>query len=213
MKRKTRGHREPRRRDFDGDEPYTVDIPPSRPSRSFDRPQRDAPATDGPTMDATVKWFNATKGFGFAELSDGSGDAFLHIATLQAIGHDAVQPGTRLTVRVGQGAKGPQITAVTDVDDSNAEPAPPPGGGGGGGGGRFRPDPSTAVEMQGTVKWYNGDKGFGFVAVDDGGKDVFVHVSVMSTAGMNQLDEGQRVSMGVVETPKGREAITINVAD
>ena len=65
--------------------------------------------------------------------------------------------------------------------------------------------------MVGTVKWFNADKGFGFVACDDGGKDVFLHVSVLQRSGVTQLAEGQRVSMGVVDTPKGREAVSISV--
>ncbi|WP_368744457.1 cold-shock protein, partial [Desertibaculum subflavum] len=90
------------------------------------------------------------------------------------------------------------------------------GGGGGGFGGprpprapRQAPDPSTAVDVSGKVKWFNGQKGFGFVAADDGGKDVFVHISVLERAGLATLGEGQPVSMKVVDTPKGREAISL----
>ena len=63
-----------------------------------------------------------------------------------------------------------------------------------------------------TVKWFNPEKGFGFVACDDGGKDVFLHISVLERSGLGNLAEGQRVSMGVVDTPKGREAVTIAAA-
>ena len=64
--------------------------------------------------------------------------------------------------------------------------------GGGGGGGRFASGPS--VEMSGTVKWYDPAKGFGFVSVNDGGKDVFVHVSAVEGAGLRGLDENQKIS-------------------
>ncbi len=47
---------------------------------------------------------------------------------------------------------------------------------------------------QGTVKWFNGTKGFGFIAPDDGWKDVFVHISAVERAGLRSLDEGQKVS-------------------
>lgn len=58
-----------------------------------------APVASGPERDATVKWFNKEKGFGFVELGDGSGDAFLHIRAVEAAGHDDLMPGTRLTDR------------------------------------------------------------------------------------------------------------------
>ena len=50
----------------------------------------------------------------------------------------------------------------------------------------------------GTVKWFNGQKGFGFIQPDDGGKDVFVHISAVERAGMSNLNEGQKVSFDVV---------------
>jgi CspA family cold shock protein len=50
----------------------------------------------------------------------------------------------------------------------------------------------------GTVKWFNGQKGFGFIQPDDGGKDVFVHISAVERAGMGNLNEGQKISYEVV---------------
>jgi CspA family cold shock protein len=63
------------------------------------------------------------------------------------------------------------------------------------------------------VKWFNGDKGFGFAGAEDGGKDVFVHISVVEQAGLRSLDEGQRLAMKVVKTQKGREAISLTLID
>jgi len=51
---------------------------------------------------------------------------------------------------------------------------------------------------QGTVKWFNDQKGFGFIQPDDGGKDVFVHISAVARAGMRVLNEGQKVAFDVV---------------
>ena len=253
-----RDFRGPQKRGFDegGAEPRWPDqAPPSGGGYGggfgggggFDRaPARAAAAPSGPERDATVKWFNKEKGFGFVELADGSGDAFLHIRAVEAAGHADLMPGTRLTVHTAQGQKGPQVTDVTSVDTSTAEAAPmrdarPPrtggfaggdrfggdrggygagagggdrygsAGGGDRGGGRFSSGPST--EMSGTVKWYDPAKGFGFVSVNDGGKDVFVHRSALSRAGLESLAEGQQVVLGVVEGQKGREAQSINVDD
>ena len=57
----------------------------------------------------------------------------------------------------------------------------------------------------GTVKWFNAQKGFGFIQPEDGGKDVFVHITAVQAAGLNGLDEGQRVTYEVVRE-RGKEA-------
>jgi len=59
---------------------------------------------------------------------------------------------------------------------------------------------------QGTVKWFNADKGFGFIQQDGGGADVFVHFSAIQTSGFKSLDEGQRVEFNVVAGQKGPQA-------
>ena len=212
--------RGPRRRGFDDDMYSPPDIRDSRSSgQPFRAPPRPTMGGEGPTIDATVKWFNGEKGFGFVELGDGSGDAFLHIGVVQAAGHETVSPETKLKVQVGQGQKGRQITAIVEVGEIGvaAPRAPRPASPGGPSGprksDRERVDPSTATQLDGAVKWFKGDKGFGFVGADDGGKDVFIHISVLERAGINALGEGQRVSMKVVSTQKGREAISIELAD
>lgn len=58
---------------------------------------------------------------------------------------------------------------------------------------------------QGTVKWFNGQKGFGFIQPDDGSKDVFVHISAVERAGLNGLNEGQKISYDVVNE-RGKDA-------
>jgi len=168
----------------------------------------------GPERQAKVKWFNGEKGFGFVELTDGSGEAFLHISVVEGAGHTALDPGTTLTVRVGQGAKGPQITEITAVDASTAEPGRGPRPGGRPPGDRpvrsFDRPTDPAEDADGQVKWYDPKKGFGFVAVD-GSKDVFIHRSVLAREGINELQEGQRIRMKVVPGAKGLEAISVEI--
>ena len=72
-------------------------------------------------------------------------------------------------------------------------------------------DPSAAFDLTGKVKWFDDARGFGFIASDDFGRDVFVHSTTLGACGVSGLFEGQQVSMRVVETPKGREAIEIVV--
>jgi CspA family cold shock protein len=69
----------------------------------------------------------------------------------------------------------------------------------------------TAVEEIGTVKWYNPDKGFGFIVRDSGGKDIVVHASALNRAGISELAEGQRVAVDMVEGGKGPEAVSVRL--
>ena len=59
---------------------------------------------------------------------------------------------------------------------------------------------------QGTVKWFNAEKGFGFIAPDDGGADVFAHYSAITTSGYRTLEENQKVQFDVTQGPKGPQA-------
>ncbi|WP_329388985.1 cold-shock protein [Streptomyces sp. NBC_01351] len=58
----------------------------------------------------------------------------------------------------------------------------------------------------GTVKWFNSEKGFGFIQQDDGGPDVFVHFSAIESSGFKSLEENQRVEYNVTQGPKGPQA-------
>ncbi len=64
---------------------------------------------------------------------------------------------------------------------------------------------------QGTVKWFNPDKGFGFINVDDGEADVFVHFSAIDSSGYRSLTEAQRVEFDVTQGPKGPQAEHVRV--
>ena len=65
--------------------------------------------------------------------------------------------------------------------------------------------------MQGTVKWFNSQKGYGFIQPADGSKDVFVHISAVERAGMNGLDEGQKVSFDLITDRKSGKASAGNL--
>jgi cold shock protein len=193
-----------RRREFDTDafstQPRAFGTRPR-----FNQPRSEAPS--GPPVSGVVKWFNPQKGFGFVELSDGSGDAFLHGSVLTQGGITAVQPGETLEVRVGPGHKGPHVIEVLSVDTSTATPTASP---------RSSAPATTldgpSVEETGTVKWFNAERGYGFIAPNGGGKDVFVHISVLERSGVEGLSEGQTVVVDVVEGRKGPEAVRVRLS-
>ena len=64
----------------------------------------------------------------------------------------------------------------------------------------------------GTVKWFNAEKGFGFIAPDDGGADVFAHFSAIASSGYRSLDENQKVEFDLASGPKGPQAENVRVA-
>lgn len=64
----------------------------------------------------------------------------------------------------------------------------------------------------GTVKWFNADKGFGFIQPDEGGEDLFVHFSAINSSGYKTLDEGQKVSFEVTQGQKGPQASNVTPA-
>jgi CspA family cold shock protein len=66
---------------------------------------------------------------------------------------------------------------------------------------------------KGTVKWFNADKGYGFIAVEGGGADVFVHYSAIEAGGYRSLDEGQTVEFDVTEGQKGPQAANVRLVE
>lgn len=152
----------------------------------------------GRRVEAKVKWFNAAKGFGFVVPSDGSPDAFLPMAVLRRAGYEDAREGASILCEIGAGAKGPLVTNVLNVDNSTAAAFSA------GGGERHGLPPSMTIE--GAVKWFEAEKGYGFISPDGGGKDVFVHITALRRSGIAALDPGQRVRVEVVDGKKGLEA-------
>jgi CspA family cold shock protein len=159
----------------------------------------------GRRVEAKVKWFDASKGFGFVIVSDGSPDAFLPMAVLRRAGYEEVPAGAVMMCEVSAGAKGPLVTSVLNIDNSAAKTSSHAGSGFD----RRTPGPSTVLE--GAVKRFDADKGYGFISPDGGGKDVFVHITALRRSGVTALDPGQRVRVEVVDGRKGLEAERITL--
>jgi cold shock protein len=159
------------------------------------------PATPGRRVDAKVKWFNAAKGFGFVTMADGSQDAFLPMAILRRAGFEDAREGASITCEVGAGAKGPLVLNVIHIDNSTAVDSQP------------RTPRGAAQTLEGAVKWFEPEKGYGFISPDGGGKDIFVHITALRRSGLQTLGPGQRVQVEVVDGRKGQEADRITVLD
>ena len=114
----------------------------------------------------------------------------IRAGVLQRAGADSVNPGANLRVRVGPGQKGQQVTEVLEIKEGDAPPPSPRGDRGP----RSYVPAGDGEEMRGTVKWYNAQKGFGFIEPQDGGKDIFVHASALERAGISSLHEGQKLN-------------------
>lgn len=186
---------------------------------------------------AQVKWYNATKGFGFLKIDGDGRDVFLHASVLQAIGSDALPEGATLICDIAETQKGLQVSAVHSVDMSTAV-APSPGRMGGPGGGfgreggfdrggydrddgydrggpRRRPPPPPSGPADGpydgVVKFYNPAKGYGFITTESGNGDVFVSSRVLERNGIMSLESDQRVRVMVRPGPKGPVADNIEL--
>ena len=162
-----------------------------------------------------VKFFNAQKGFGFVVRDDGGEDVFVHISAVEQAGLTGLADGQPLEFTLVD--RGGRVSA-TDLK-IEGEPMPvqeraprddaPRGGGygdraGPGGGGPQRQ--LTGEKAQGTVKFFNAMKGFGFISRDDGQPDAFVHISAVERAGMVSLNEGDRVEFELEVDRRGKTA-------
>jgi cold shock protein len=136
------------------------------------------------------------QGFGFVTMADGSPDAFLPMAILRRAGYEDVREGASISCEVGAGAKGPLVTNVLNIDLSTAVDP--------GMGVDRRPRPTSTLE--GAVKWFEPDKGYGFMSPDGGGRDVFIHITALRRSGVDALGPGQRVRVDVIDGRKGLEA-------
>lgn len=142
---------------------------------------------------AEVKWYNPNKGFGFVQPSGGGGDAFLHASVLGQAGYQELGEGDMVTCDIASGARGPQVVAIHQVERAEQQP-----------GSWSRPQDDRLLEtVDGTVKFFDAGKGFGFVTPDGGGKDVFVSARILTRAGLGTLEADQRVRVTTRLGPKG----------
>jgi CspA family cold shock protein len=169
-----------------------------------------------------VKFFNGQKGFGFIQVDDRPDDVFVHISAVEMAGLSGLAEGQPLEFTlVDRGGKVSATDLVIDGEPIAVPERAPrpersfdrdraPREGGFRGGDRDsapRAGPqreSTGERANGTVKFFNDMKGFGFVQRDDGGEDVFVHISALERSGMGQVTQGDRLSFDIEIDRRGK---------
>ncbi|HEX2624163.1 MAG TPA: cold-shock protein [Sphingomicrobium sp.] len=163
-----------------------------------------------------VKFFNPQKGFGFIVRDDGGEDVFVHISAVEQAGLTDLADGQPLEFTLVD--RGGRISATNlKIDGEPMEvvrTGAPAGGareGGFGGGDRGPQRQLTGEKAQGTVKFFNAMKGFGFISRDDGQPDAFVHISAVERAGMGTINEGDRFEFDIEVDRRGKYA-AVNLA-
>lgn len=148
----------------------------------------------------TVKFFNFDKGFGFITPVDGGGDAFVHISAVKRSGLHGLDEGDQVEFTVEQDRRSGRASAEQLSQISKGSGAGSPASTPRRSAGAERSAGSSAREArepagtgEGTVKWFNPTKGFGFIQPQDGGEDIFVHISAVERAGLSALPDGQRI--------------------
>ncbi|WP_425953365.1 cold-shock protein [Xylanimonas sp. McL0601] len=136
----------------------------------------------------TVSWYEPAKGYGFVTPDDGGAEIFVHSSAI--VGGGVVSEGQRVAFLVVDGEKGPQADHLLPLGATVARP--------------------TSDGADGTVSWYDDVKGFGFIAPDAGGDDVFVHVNALAR-GLTELSDGDRVTYDVVDGDRGPNARNVQL--
>ncbi len=139
----------------------------------------------------TVSWYEPAKGYGFVTPDGGGAEIFVHSSAI--VGGGVVSEGQRVAFLVVDGERGPQADHLLPLGAQAAQGAVASDG------------------ADGTVSWYDLDKGFGFITPESGGPDVFVHVRELAD-GLPDLDEGDRVTYDVVVSEKGPQARDVRLA-
>ena len=173
----------------------------------------------GGTIDATVKWYSNNKGVGVVTPHDGLGDAILRKSALLMLGTGRISPGDSVHCRLSDASNGRQVSEVIAIR-SGGDTARHRGAAGAPAARRTRTvgsareghSPSGGPVTTGTVKFYDPWRGFGFVAPDGGGRDIYVDYRTLQAARLPALEDRQRVQVVTRNGTKGPVAVKVMIA-
>lgn len=151
-----------------------------------------------------VKWYDVIKGYGFVVPDDGGPDIMVHASCVRAFGKMALPENAGVRLLVTRGERGLHARELLEVDEDAAAPAPPQGFGE-----RVRPteflgpDVEAGPLLPARVKWFDKQKGFGFVNIFGNAEDVFVHMETVRRCGFQDLSSGEGMACRTFRGPRG----------
>ena len=171
-----------------------------------------AAGVEGEPFSGAVKWFDATRGFGFVVDPGFDGDILIHFSVLKEHGRRSLPEGATVSGVAGRLRRGLQALQISSIDLGTALPAAPRAANAN----AVRPDRSALAEAAGPfepveVKWFNRVKGYGFLVRNgaDGPADIFIHMETVRDAGISDLEPMQRLQARVAEGRKGLTAVEV----